>query len=88
MAAPVLMPSAVLLILLPSICFFRSKLDPVGVTADYVLLGEAVAPGFDVAGHHYVTTDELKAAVPGDVFEELSGLLRARDDPSFDSYYD
>jgi predicted cupin superfamily sugar epimerase len=65
-------------------CMCNSK----GMVADYVLLGEAVAPGFDVAGHHYVTTEELKAAVTEDIFQELSGLLRARDDPTFDSYYD
>lgn len=47
-----------------------------------------MAPGFDVAGHHYVTTDELKAAVTDEIFKELSGLLRAQDDPTFDSFYD
>lgn len=56
--------------------------------ADYVLLGEAVAPGFDVAGHHYVTTEELRAAVAEDVVQELVGLVRAQSAPSFDSYYD
>ena len=58
-----------------------------GGAAEYVLLGEAVAPGFDVAGHHYVTSGELKAAVAEGAFQELSGLLRPQDDPSFDSFY-
>jgi predicted cupin superfamily sugar epimerase len=56
--------------------------------AEYCLVGEAVAPGFDAASHHYVTSDELKAAVSSESFEELSALLRPQDDPSFDSYYD
>jgi len=55
---------------------------------EFVLLGEAVAPGFDFRDFAFVSPAELKALVPDEgLYEQLKPNLKEQPETEFDDYY-
>lgn len=54
--------------------------------AEYALLGEAVAPGFDFRDFKFVSVDELAALVPRQV-KGLKGWVKPKPETEFGAYY-
>lgn len=61
-----------------------AQLDP---SAEYALLGEAVAPGFDFRDFKFVTVDDLVALVPTQAVA-LSDWVKKQPETVFDDYYE
>jgi predicted cupin superfamily sugar epimerase len=53
----------------------------------FVMLGEAVAPGFDFRDFAFVTAPELKKIMP-DRYGEFRSWLKEKPESEFDEYYD
>ncbi|KAL1522627.1 hypothetical protein AB1Y20_017608 [Prymnesium parvum] len=55
---------------------------------EFVILGEAVAPGFDFRDFAFVRAPELKALVPAALFDKLKFFLKEKPETDFDDFYD
>ena len=55
--------------------------------AEFGLLGEGVAPGFDFRDFKWVTAKELKALSP-EAFAKTSDLIKPQPEETFDHFYD
>jgi predicted cupin superfamily sugar epimerase len=55
--------------------------------AEFGLLGEGVAPGFDFRDFKWVTAKELKALSP-EAFAKTSDLIKPQPEETFDHFYE
>lgn len=63
--------------------------DYQGIPQDYTIIGEAVAPGFDVADFHFIEKKEVEKIANSEARMTLLPFLRKedRDASDFDSFY-